>query len=144
MNEVLHYLVTFVLQAAAFMFVARFLLQVCRVDFYNPVSQGVVKVTDPVLRPLRRVLPGFSNIDLAALVTAIATQVLLLMALAALRFHGPTPVGAGVSLTPDEHLRLYARWYVQTRHALPEVPASNDPRVRAVYTALLPRLIGGP
>jgi hypothetical protein len=66
------------------------------------------------------------------------------MALAALRFHGPTPVGAGVSLTPDEHLRLYARWYVQTRHALPEVPASNDPRVRAVYNALLPRLIGGP
>lgn len=85
MNEVLHYLVTFFLQAAAYMFVARFLLQVCRVDFYNPVSQGVVKVTDPVLRPLRRVLPGFSNIDLAALVTAVATQVLLLMALPALR-----------------------------------------------------------
>jgi YggT family protein len=48
----------------------RFLLQLFRADFYNPVSQFVVKVTAPPLRPLRRLIPGFAGIDLAALVLA--------------------------------------------------------------------------
>lgn len=46
----------------------RFLLQWVRADFYNPLSQFVVKVTTPVLRPLRRVIPGYGGMDLAALV----------------------------------------------------------------------------
>lgn len=45
----------------------RFLLQWARADFYNPISQFVVKVTSPVLRPLRRVIPGYGGYDLAAL-----------------------------------------------------------------------------
>lgn len=85
MNDALHFLVTFVLQAACFLFLGRFLLQACRVDFYNPVSQGIVRFTDPVLRPVRLVLPGFRNFDLAALLAAVLTQVLLLMAITALQ-----------------------------------------------------------
>lgn len=46
----------------------RFLLQWARADFYNPISQFVVKVTTPVLRPLRRIIPGYGGLDLAALV----------------------------------------------------------------------------
>lgn len=85
MNEALHFLVSFLLQAACFLFLLRFLLQACRVDFYNPISQGIVKVTDPVLRPIRLVLPGFRNFDLAALLTAVAAQVLLIMAVTTLQ-----------------------------------------------------------
>ncbi|MCG6862597.1 MAG: YggT family protein [Chromatiaceae bacterium] len=48
----------------------RFLLQLVRADFYNPVSQFVVKVTTPVLRPLRQLIPGYAGVDLAALVLA--------------------------------------------------------------------------
>lgn len=48
----------------------RFLLQLTRADFYNPVSQFVVKVTAPPLRPLRRIIPGFAGFDLASLVLA--------------------------------------------------------------------------
>ena len=84
MNEALHFLVTFVLQAASFLFLGRFLLQACRVDFYNPISQGIVKITDPVLRPIRVVLPGFRNFDFAALAAALVAHVLLLMAVPAL------------------------------------------------------------
>ena len=36
----------------------RFLLQWVRADFYNPVSQFVVKATNPPLRPLRRIHPA--------------------------------------------------------------------------------------
>lgn len=46
----------------------RFLLQWARADFYNPVSQFIVKATQPPLAPLRRIIPGFAGLDLAALV----------------------------------------------------------------------------
>jgi YggT family protein len=54
----------------------RFLLQQSRADFYNPVSQFLVKITQPVLRPLRRVVPGIAGVDVAALVLLLALQLL--------------------------------------------------------------------
>ncbi|MBZ0335735.1 hypothetical protein MARI_24070 [Marinobacter sp. JH2] len=52
----------------------RFLLQLARADFYNPISQFVVKVTNPPLRPLRKIIPGWGGIDGAALVLAVLIQ----------------------------------------------------------------------
>ena len=46
----------------------RFLLQLVKADFYNPVSQFVVKVTTPPLRPLRRIIPGVSGLDIASII----------------------------------------------------------------------------
>jgi YggT family protein len=62
----------------------RFLLQIARADFYNPISQSLVKLTNPLLKPLRRVIPGAMGIDMAALVLALliklAMNLLLLFA----------------------------------------------------------------
>lgn len=52
----------------------RFALQLARADFYNPISQFVVKMTNPLLIPLRRVIPGFGGIDVASLVLATLFQ----------------------------------------------------------------------
>ena len=46
----------------------RFILQLVRADFYNPLSQFIVRVTQPLLKPLRKVVPGLGGLDLAALV----------------------------------------------------------------------------
>ena len=46
----------------------RFLLQWARADFYNPLSQFIVKVTTPVLRPLRQFIPGLGGLDFASIV----------------------------------------------------------------------------
>ncbi|SFM02083.1 YggT family protein [Marinobacter zhejiangensis] len=54
----------------------RFLLQLARADFYNPISQFVVKITNPLLRPLRRLIPGWGGIDGASLVLAVLIQTL--------------------------------------------------------------------
>lgn len=51
----------------------RFLLQMARADFYNPLSQFVVKATNPLVIPVRRVVPGFMGIDLATLLIALIT-----------------------------------------------------------------------
>ena len=54
----------------------RFLLQLARADFYNPISQFVVRATSAPLRPLRRIIPGWGGVDGAALVLAILVQML--------------------------------------------------------------------
>lgn len=54
----------------------RMFLQWVRADFYNPLSQFVVKATNPLLVPLRRVIPGLGGIDLAALVLAFVIAML--------------------------------------------------------------------
>ncbi len=62
--------------------VIRFLLQMTRADFYNPISQFLVKITNPPLKPLRRVIPGIGGIDAASIVLMIALQLITLLLLA--------------------------------------------------------------
>lgn len=54
----------------------RLLLQLARADFYNPISQFLVKVTSPLLVPLRRVIPGVGGIDVASVVLILLLQML--------------------------------------------------------------------
>ena len=54
----------------------RFLFQWVRADFYNPLSQALVKITNPPLVMLRRVIPGFWGIDVAAVVLMWVLQAL--------------------------------------------------------------------
>ncbi len=44
----------------------RFLFQLARADFYNPIAQFLVVITNPLLLPLRRVIPGLVGIDWAS------------------------------------------------------------------------------
>ncbi len=50
----------------------RLILQFSKADFYNPISQFIVKVTQPALKPLRQLIPGLMGIDMAAVVLALA------------------------------------------------------------------------
>jgi YggT family protein len=77
MNEALLFAIQFIFSILSFLFVARFLLQACRVDFYNPISQGFIRITDPLLKPLRVVIPGFRNLDIAAFIAAMTMEILL-------------------------------------------------------------------
>lgn len=52
----------------------RLLLQWVRADFYNPVCQFLVKVTNPLLVPLRRVVPAFGRLDTAAVILMLALE----------------------------------------------------------------------
>lgn len=70
----------------------RFLLQLTRADFYNPLSQFVVKITTPVLRPLRRIIPGWGGVDVAALVLMLALQMLSVWLVFLLSGHAIGPV----------------------------------------------------
>jgi len=54
----------------------RLLLQWVRADFYNPVCQFLVKVTNPVLVPLRRVIPSIGKLDTASVILMLVLEVI--------------------------------------------------------------------
>ena len=64
----------------------RFILQLVRADFYNPLSQFIVRATHPLLKPLRRVIPSIGGLDLSSLVLAIIVQILLMAAILMIAF----------------------------------------------------------
>ena len=53
----------------------RLLLQWVRADFYNPLSQLIVRLTQPVLAPMRRTMPAIAGIDLASVVLLLFLQI---------------------------------------------------------------------
>ena len=56
----------------------RLLLQWVRADFYNPVSQFLVKITNPVVVPARRVIPSIGRLDTASVVVMLLLEILQL------------------------------------------------------------------
>ena len=55
----------------------RFILQLVRANFYNPLCQFTVKATHPLLKPLRRVIPSLFGLDMSSLVLAIVVQMVI-------------------------------------------------------------------
>jgi len=79
--------------------VLRLLLQWVRADFYNPMSQFIVRATTPVLRPLRRIIPSYAGLDVASLVLAWMVKTIELGAVALVAGLG-NPLGAVVWSIP--------------------------------------------
>jgi YggT family protein len=88
----------FLIQALFGLYIAvvliRFLLQWVRADFYNPFSQFIVRVTTPVLRPLRKIIPSYGGLDTASLALAWILESLELALLALLLGYSVFPIGA--------------------------------------------------
>lgn len=70
----------------------RFLLQLVRADFYNPISQAIVKITGPLLNPLRHLIPSFKGIDSAALILAFLAQITLVYLLLGIKGYIPSVI----------------------------------------------------
>jgi YggT family protein len=67
-------LINFVLDTYLFLLLVRLLLQKLGAGWQNPMTQTIVKVTDPVVKPLRRFCPGVAGFDLAIVVAMIAFE----------------------------------------------------------------------
>ncbi len=57
----------------------RLLLQWVKADFYNPLSQFLVKITNPVLVPARRLIPSIGRLDTASVVVMLLLELLQLV-----------------------------------------------------------------
>lgn len=74
----------------------RFMFQLMRADFRNPISQFLVSITNPPLKLLRRIIPGFGGIDIASLVLAFLVAALKLYLIAMLFGGVPHPAGVAI------------------------------------------------
>ncbi len=89
-------LVNFAFTLLVTMLVLRVLLQCVRANFYNPVCQFLYKATNPVLMPMRRIIPAWRNLDVAGVLLAYLLCAIKLYVLFAL--DGRSPGLAGLPL----------------------------------------------
>jgi len=124
------FLLGFAIDMYILLLLTRFLLQLVRADFYNPLSQFVVKATNPVLMPLRKLVPGYGGMDVAALISIVVLVIAKLvifniLVFGSLRF-GPLDLLL-VSVREIARLLLnYLFWAIILRIILSWV--SPDPR----------------
>lgn len=105
------FIVQTLLSLLLFVFVLRVLLQWARADFRNPLAQAVVKITNPLVMPFRRVLPPMGKIDTASLVAVFVVATVEVLILAALMGdYAPTVLHWGARVAQEvirTTLRLY-------------------------------------
>ena len=116
--------------------VLRAMLQASGADFYNPISQFVVKATQPPLGILRRAIPGGRRFDPALLVLAMAVQAIVLGGLLVLAGYIPSVVQL-ITWSAVGLIGLVVNTYLIAMVIMIVVswiaPGSHHPAVRLVY-----------
>ncbi|NBC98660.1 YggT family protein [Atlantibacter hermannii] len=79
--KTLTFLISTALELYTMVMLLRIWMQWARCDFYNPLAQFVVKATQPIVGPLRRILPSMGTIDTASLVMAFVLSLIKSMVL---------------------------------------------------------------
>tara|TARA_B100000676_G_C18029391_1_gene817661 strand:- start:538 stop:1086 length:549 start_codon:yes stop_codon:yes gene_type:complete len=134
----LFFLLDFVFSAYIFIVLTRFVLQLARADFYNPISQFVLKATNPLLKPLRRVIPGYGGLDIASLVLVVVLIILKAVILLSIQVGGfPSGIGGELVIYALRELASlilnYVFWTVLFRVILSWVaPDPYSPVVRVI------------
>jgi YggT family protein len=81
----LEFLITTLISLYILAVMLRFLLGAVRADFYNPVSQFLVRITNPVLAPMRKIIPSVGKYDTSALLLMLLLQIISLVLMVLLR-----------------------------------------------------------
>jgi len=115
----------------------RFLLQLVRADFYNPICQFLVKITNPLVIPLRRIIPGMGGIDVASLLLTLVLQALAIVAVMALYGLGLPNIGLLLAWSALGVVGLLVNVYffalLATIILSWVAPGSNNPAVYLLY-----------
>jgi YggT family protein len=86
-------LVQVIFGAIATLFMCRMAAEATRADFQNPLSQFIYRYTNPVLAPVRRILPNWRRINIAALLMVWLTLLIERVVIFALSGFLPSPLG---------------------------------------------------
>ncbi|MDX5446148.1 MAG: YggT family protein [Zoogloeaceae bacterium] len=158
LGQILFLLINFVFGAFTLLLLARFFMQWQRVPFHNQLGLFVLKTTDWIVRPLRRVVPGLWGLDLASLLPAWLAQVALVaieLALRGVSFGGGVGVVlglAGMGLIELARMTVYLvfalvlvsavlSWVAPHAPAAPIVRRLADPFLRP-FRRIIPPIAG--
>ena len=84
MKPALIFIISTISQLYLFVMLLRFWMPWLRADFRNPISQGVLRLTSPMVIPVRRVVPPIGRLDTATVIVAFALQYLTVLAVLAI------------------------------------------------------------
>ena len=147
----LTFLITTVIAIYTKVLLLRIWMQWARCDFYNPFSQFVVKLTQPVIKPLRRIIPSIGPIDTASLILAYILSVLL--GPVAMHLFYPDPIflylglvilvkAAGVLVFWVIIIRSLMSWFSQGRNPVDFVLMQLSEPLMAPFRRLIPPMGG--
>ena len=105
------FIVDTLLRLALFVVLARLLLQWARADFRNPICQAVVRVTNPLILPLRRILPPVGKVDTASVVAVILVAIIKRGILFALTGYGTPGLEVWLQAIAVELVQALLRTY---------------------------------
>lgn len=116
----------------------RIWMQLARADFYNPLSQFVVKATHPVVGPLRRFIPPLGSLDTASLLFAFVICVVKLALLVTMAGSQPSwsllIIGSGLTLLKQVFQLMF--WILIIRAILSWVSQGNYNPIEALLHQL--------
>ncbi|SEA90080.1 YggT family protein [Alkalimonas amylolytica] len=151
MNNALLFLINTGFNLYLMVVVLRLWLQLARADFYNPFSQFIVKATNPLVLPLRKVIPSLGPLDTATLVLAWLVAVIKMLLLQQLLLGGIAPghaLVAGVLILLKESLslmfwilviRAILSWFSQGRNPIEQVMHQlTEPLLRPIRRVIPP------
>ena len=81
LRTALGFLIDVVFGLFTYTLLLRLVMQIMRAPFRNPLGQAVMALTDWIVKPLRKVLPGFRGVDWATVIASYVSQFLWLLAL---------------------------------------------------------------
>jgi YggT family protein len=117
----------------------RLLMQLTRADFRNPIGRGIVQITDPVIRPLRRIFPPVGKADTASILALILVAAAKSWILQLLLGAGFPPVFFMLRLVLIDLARLVLKTYLFSiilNAILSFVAQGNYSPVQSILTAL--------
>lgn len=128
--QTLLFIVTTIIQLYIFVLLLRAWMQCVRADFYNPFSQFVVKITQPIVGPLRRAVPAAGPVDtatiLVAFILALAGIVFSLWITNTLPVLGITIIPIGIILLLT-YIGKLIFWMILVRAILSWVSQGRNP-----------------
>lgn len=97
MKQALIFIITTIAQLYLLVLLLRFWLPFVGADFRNPIAQGILRLTSPLVTPLRRVIPPIGRIDTATVIIAFAIQYLAILVV--LLIYGIMPTILPIAIT---------------------------------------------
>ena len=125
--------------------ILRYLFTIVRVDSFNPLSNLIVKITNPLLKPLRRTIPGYFGVDWSSVLALFLVQAIEII-LIALIVNGVMPVIDGLVILTIAHLLrmiLYIYLFViliQVIISWINPHAYDNPIIKIMYQISMPVL----
>jgi YggT family protein len=92
MQQALYFIIKSLAQLYLLVLLLRFWLPMLRADFRNPLAQGILRFTSPLVVPVRRFLPSVGRLDTATVLVTFVIQYLVILVLLAIARHPATTV----------------------------------------------------